>query len=529
MIHNSHDVVTTAAGRTVILDTYKIPLYDSEGQVFAALGYSRDVTELKRTTEALQHAKEVAELANRAKSEFLANMSHELRTPLNGILGYAQILQRDKTLTPAQQNGVSVIQHSGEHLLNLINDILDLSKIEAGRLEIHPTEFHLDRFLQGINNMIQIRAQDAGLYFKYQPLTDLPLAVMGDEKRLRQILINLLGNAIKFTKTGGVTFKVGPHYGKIRFQIEDTGIGIADNHLEQIFQPFRQVGDVYKKAEGTGLGLSISKRLAEALGSDLKVMSTFGQGTIFWLDVDLPVAHAWKSGETAPAPLIVGYTHVEGRPLKVLVVDDKTSNRRLVIDMLTPLGFEVFEAVDGQHGIEQAEVVKPDIILMDIVMPNVNGLEATRQIRQHGVEVETNKMVIIAASASAFENDQEESLAAGCDDFLPKPIHLDALLKQLEKHLAVEWIHEKSTETQAALETVTVEGATTLPPELARQMYEFASKGRIKPLRQAIDQLEALGPQYQSQVNELKLLVKQYQVSEIQKLLEPYLLLESHD
>jgi len=377
--------------------------------------------------------------------------------------------------------------------------------------------------------MIQIRAQDAGLYFKYEPLTELPLAVMGDEKRLRQILINLLGNAIKFTKTGGVTFKVGPHYGKIRFQVEDTGIGIADDHLEHIFQPFRQVGDVYKKAEGTGLGLSISKRLAEALGSELKVMSTFGQGTIFWLDIELPIVTSWQSAEAAPAPLIIGYNHVYGRPLKVLVVDDKMGNRQVAIDMLTPLGFEVFEAMDGIQAIEQVEVIQPDIILMDIVMPNMNGLEATRQIRQHGIEAQTNKLVIIAASASAFENDQEESRVAGCDDFLPKPIHLDALLKQLEKHLAVEWLYEGQGEVTVSLEDATVEVATMLPLELARQIYEFAGKGRIKPLRQAIDELEALGPQYQFQVNELRLMVKQYQVSEIQKFLEPYLLLETHD
>jgi len=504
-------------------------------QVVRLSGSFQDIENLKLAAASLSQAKEQAEAANRAKSEFLANMSHELRTPLNGILGYAQILERDKGLAPHQLTGVNIIHQSGEHLLTLINDILDLSKIEAGRIEIHPNEFDLTKFLESIINVIRLRAEQNGLTFTYQPMADLPIAVTGDEKRLRQVLINLLSNAVKFTKQGSVTLKVGPHYGKIRFQIEDTGVGIPEDHLDLIFQPFRQVGEVYMKSEGTGLGLSISKRLVEAMNSELKLISNLGAGSTFWFDVELPQAFHWRGAETFHPPLMVGYRHVSNRPLKILVVDDKAINRSLAIDLLSPLGFEMSEAVDGQNAIEQAKTIQPDIVLMDIVMPIMNGLEATRQIRQEPslnpthfglVSNMAHDVIIIAASASAFDNDYVESLQAGCNDFIAKPLHLEKLLQKLETLLGLQWMYASTD----LLPTETT--ASTLEPqvaqvghsqELAQELQLLAQRGRIKQLREAIDHLETSGPQYKTFVEKVKQFAKQYQLKEIEILLQSYL------
>jgi signal transduction histidine kinase/DNA-binding NarL/FixJ family response regulator len=504
-------------------------------QVVRLSGSFQDIENLKLAAESLSRAKEQAEAANQAKSEFLANMSHELRTPLNGILGYAQILERDKGLTPSQLTGVNIIHQSGEHLLNLINDILDLSKIEAGRIEIQTNEFDLTKFLQGIIGVVQVRAEQNGLTFSYKPLTDLPVAVIGDEKRLRQVLINLLGNAVKFTKQGSITLKVGPHHGKIRFQIEDTGVGIPEDQLDLIFQPFRQVGEVYMKSEGTGLGLSISKRLVEALGGELKVMSNLGAGSTFWFDVDLPPVYHWRGTNTTAAPVMVGYRHVSNRSLKILVVDDKATNRSLAIDLLGPLGFEMFEAVDGQDAIEQAKAIQPDIVLMDIVMPVMNGLEATRQLRQEPSLNSTHfglptnlahDVIIIAASASAFDNDYEASLQAGCDDFIAKPLHLEKLLQKLETLLGLQWIYASNDSlptqaTPAPLEPQVVQIGPS--PELAQELQFLAQHGRIKPLREAIDHLETEGPQYQTFIEKVRQMAKQYQLKEIETFLQPYL------
>ncbi|HEY9845850.1 MAG TPA: ATP-binding protein, partial [Candidatus Caenarcaniphilales bacterium] len=388
------------------------------GQIATAIANTRALEQERKRATAL------AEL-DRAKSQFLANMSHELRTPLNGILGYAQILKKVKTLTSSQKNGVSIIHQCGEHLLNLINDVLDISKIEARKMELHPRNFHFPEFLEGLAEICRIRAEQKGIELIYETLTPLPIAIQADDKRLRQVLLNLLGNAVKFTERGRVTFKVGYHEEKFRFQVEDTGDGIAPEQLEEIFLPFMQVGDRAHETEGTGLGLPISRQLVQLMGSELKVRSNLGNGSIFWFDLNLSETSQWDDTADFLEQQVVGF---QGEKRKVLVVDDKWANRSILVNLLEPLGFEVVEAINGLDGLNKAREFQPNVILMDLVMPGMDGFEATRRIR---MLPELAGVRVIAISASVFDFDQQQSREVGCDDFLPKPVREADLLDKL--------------------------------------------------------------------------------------------------
>jgi signal transduction histidine kinase/Na+/proline symporter/CheY-like chemotaxis protein len=390
----------------------------------------------ERTAE-LAVAKERADVANRAKSAFLASMSHELRTPLNGILGYAQILGRDRTLTPQQAKGLSVIRQSGEHLLTLINDILDLSRIEAGRMELYPTAVDLPSFLRVIADSMRVKAEEKGLLFQLWVTPDLARTVNVDEKRLRQVLLNLLGNAVKFTAAGEVNLRVSgsaANGGKVRlrFEVSDTGPGIAPDQLENIFLPFEQAGDAQMRAGGTGLGLAISRQLVRLMGDDLQVQSTPGQGSRFWFELNAPQVPAQQEPENLAQ--VVAY---EGPRQRILVVDDIEENRMLVVDLLRAVGFEVHEAVNGQDGLDKAVQLRPHLILMDNVMPVMRGAEATRRLRQlPGFE----QIPVIAVSASAGANDQNSSLAAGANAFIAKPVDVELLLLRIGELLRLRWV-----------------------------------------------------------------------------------------
>ncbi|HEU0202685.1 MAG TPA: ATP-binding protein, partial [Burkholderiaceae bacterium] len=339
--------------------------------------------ELAQMVEHLAVMRDQAAEASRAKSAFLTSMSHELRTPLNAILGYAQLLKWDEELSEKQLNGLNTIESSGQHLLTLIDEILDLSKIEAGKAELQPVPVTLQPFLQGIVDIVRVRAEQKGLAFVFET-QGLPETVSIDEKQLRQVLLNLLGNAIKFTDRGEVSLRVravaeGAPNGRaplLRFEVQDSGIGIAAADLQTLFQPFQQVGDYERRRGGTGLGLAISRQLVRLVGGDIQVESQPGKGSTFSFELRAPLADA-------PTPVevdrrTIGY---EGARRKVLIVDDVTENRMVLVDMLRPIGFVTIEASNGQEGIERAQSVVPDFVLMDNIMPVMDGLETTRRMR----------------------------------------------------------------------------------------------------------------------------------------------------
>ncbi len=529
---------------------------DDEDRVVEIQSVGRDITARKQAEENWQEAKEAAEAANRAKSAFLANMSHELRTPLNAILGYAQIFNLDNKLCDKYREGVGIIERSGNYLLTLINDILDLSKIEAGKIELYPTDFNFNQFIQSITEIFQMRAEQKGIAFTYQPLSPIPVGIHADEKRLRQILINLLGNAIKFTKQGSVTLKVGvaerqrgpgkaerpknndslpvAHYplpvAKICFQVEDTGIGIAPEDLEKIFSPFQQAGDPNYQAEGTGLGLSITKKLVEMMSGELHVESVPGQGSVFWTTLDLPEVLGLAQPKQTETPVIIGCRKTDNGPItndppKILVVDDKLENRLVLLNLLTPLGFEVIEAVNGVDGLDKARQCQPDLIVLDLMMPVMDGFEFARELRQ----IPTFKnIVVIAASASVFEYHQQESLKAGCNEFIPKPIRAEELLERLQHYLGLEWIQESQAPQAPANQSLVSDdemdfSAITLPTEQAATLFELATMGDIKGILEQVEQLKQMSDQFLPLGNKIAKLAKEFEDEQICELVQPYL------
>ena len=556
----------TKDGRTIICEWYNTPLSRSrEPGRWTGLPCSRHHRPRQVRGRTTRGQGETAESANRAKSVFLANMSHELRTPLNAILGFGQLMDRDPSLSAEQRESLGVITRSGEHLLTLINDILEMSKIEAGRTTLAKHSFDMHRMLDDLEDMFYLRAADKRLVLLCEYAQDVPQYVRADESKLRQVLINLLSNAVKFTYEGGVTLRVkcaDPDLAKdtaqakgrqgqestdqallqsvscsrLLFEVEDTGVGIALDDLEKLFVPFVQTASGQIASEGTGLGLPISRQFVRLMGGDIAVDSVLGQGSVFRFDVQVELTEASQVNTEPPPRRVVSLE--PGQPVyRLLVAEDRESNRKLLIKLLTSLslspagvsrpGFELREAVNGQEAVDVWEKWDPHLIWMDMRMPVMDGHEATRRIKATAKGQDT---VIIALTASAFEEDRKAVLAAGCDDFVRKPFREAEIFDKLAQHLGVRFSYEqvetctaasslaKPEDAVAALrDRLTPEALAALPPGWIAEISQAALQADGGLVLELTQQIRA---QHTSVADALASLVRSYRFDAIVKLVE---------
>ncbi len=514
-------------------------------------------SELERikAEDSLKVAKEAAEVANRAKSQFLSNMSHELRTPLNVILGFSQLLTQKGSSNPEQNEYFNIINRSGEHLLTLINDVLEMSKIEAGRTTLNKNNFDLHGLLNWLEQMFKFKAESKGLKLIFERATDLPQFICTDETKLRQVLVNLLSNAIKFTKTGSVTLRVKAEGQRGRggadsevsseskapwaegqrgredflerlpsthlyFQVEDTGEGIAPEEINKLFEPFVQTQTGRNSQEGTGLGLPISQRFVRMMGGDITISSKLGIGSIFEFDIEALLA----APETIPVRSsnrqIVGLE--SGQPnYRILIVEDKLENRRLLLELLVPVGFEVKEATNGFEAIELTKSWSPQLILMDMRMPVLDGYEATRQIKARGDRFPK----IIALTGSAFEEDRQTALSAGCDDFIRKPFRSQTLFEKMSEQLGIRYRYASAIVSDNRANNLKTfppdrsmsldelkESLSSMPKDWLEKVHKAATEVNSKQILKAIEQI----PQSNIQlINALTKLVDDFCFEEI--------------
>ena len=479
----------------------------------------------------MQKAREEAEAANAAKSGFLANVSHELRTPLNAILGFAELLRQDMSLTMEQRDYLEIINRSGANLLSMINDVLELSKIESGRATLREDNFDLHLLLAGIRDMFSLRAKEKGLTLRCDHLGEVPRYVRADEVKLRHILHNLLANAIKFTRRGGVTLRVCPIGGApggdmLQFDVEDTGPGIAQHELAAIFEPFVQASLGQQTVEGTGLGLAITREYVRLMGGDIRVSSTLGAGSLLQFEIRVRAVGASKVRPVVSARRVVGIEQGQvarhGGPYRLLVAEDDEPSRRLLVRLFEPLGVDVKEAKDGRETIEIWQNWRPDLIWMDMHMPVIDGHEATRRIRAAG----GSGTVIVAVSASAFEEDRERALADGCDDFVRKPFRAEELYEMLTKHLGIRFSYEERAPSPAVTSLPDGELAVKSPamPDLSglpRALVAELRKATIlADTRRLFSTIEKVGEFDSALADELRSRARQFDYRSILSLID---------
>ena len=495
-------------------------------QLGVAVHQAQLFTKIQEQTEELKIAKKAAESANAAKSQFLANMSHELRTPLNAILGFAQIMKNDNSLLAEQRKHIEIINRSGEHLLDLINDVLELSKIEAGKITLSETRFDLLILINNIKDMLRLKAESKGLLFEFNISNTVPQYIITDERKLRQILANLLGNAIKFTETGSVKLRVSagfkpPSENKesdqdtngflalnlnpgleeiqenqkinLKFEIEDTGAGISAEELPLLFEAFTQTEVGRQSGQGTGLGLPISRHFVQLMGGDIQVQSIPEQGSTFTFEIQARIDRETNFSPNQNQQQII-HLAPDQNSVRILIVDDDADNRSLLVKMLNRVGFEVKEAGDGQEALELWQSWQPDLICLDMQLPILDGFATARQIRS---QEQQRSIPILAISASVFERERQSISVSGCNDWISKPFKQEVLLEKIREHLGVEYVYEESYLSYTTLPKITTSLVSSglknqllmLPDSLIQQLHHAATQCSDDLVLQLIDQI----------------------------------------
>ncbi len=507
-------------GAVIWLEHRLAPTVDASGALVAVAGIARDITERKQA-EQMRLAKEAAEAATQAKSAFLANMSHEIRTPMNAIMGFAQLLRRDPSLSPQQREGIEAIASASDHLLELINDILDISKIEAGRIRLNPAPFCLHDMLDKLEQMFRSRAEAKGITLAMERDDHTPEYILADEGKLRQVFTNLIGNAVKFTEQGGVAVRVSaaevaatPDLLHVMVEIEDTGLGISEADQQRLFQPFEQASAGVKTG-GTGLGLAISEKIVEMMGGEIRVESEWGRGSCFRFHVVVQPCEAGLQEKEARHRSVIGLPADVG-PVRVLIVDDVPDNRTLLAALLKPVGFQVEEAANGQEALHVVERWSPHVVFMDIRMPVMDGYEATRII--HATEA-GRATRIIAVTASALDDAELKTKQAGMDAHIRKPFRAEEIFASLERLLDLRFVYEDEKDgggDDTPRLALTREAMAALPTDLLDGMRQALEMGDMGSLVELTGQIETANP---AAASALRALADQYRYETLARLL----------